>query len=83
MVGITMGIGGMVMGEAGLSFLGIGVVPPTPSWGNMIMDGQNYLLTNPLLSLVPGVAIMLLMFGFNMFGDGLRDAIDPRLRGVI
>jgi ABC-type dipeptide/oligopeptide/nickel transport system permease subunit len=83
MVGITMGIGGMVMGEAGLSFLGIGIVPPTPSWGNMIMDGQTYLLTNPLLSLVPGVAIMLLMFGFNMFGDGLRDAVDPRLRGVL
>jgi len=82
MVNITMGIGGMVMGEAGLSFLGIGIVPPTPSWGNMIMDGMNYLLTNPLLSLAPGVAIMLLMFGFNMFGDGLRDAVDPRLRGV-
>ncbi|MCX7911360.1 MAG: ABC transporter permease [Dehalococcoidales bacterium] len=83
MVNITMGIGGMVMGEAGLSFLGIGILPPTPSWGNMIMDGQQYLLTNPLLSLVPGVAIMLLMFGFNMFGDGLRDAVDPRLKGVI
>jgi peptide/nickel transport system permease protein len=82
MVNITMGIGGMVMGEAGLSFLGIGIVPPTPSWGNMIMDGMNYLLTNPILSLAPGVAIMLLMFGFNMFGDGLRDAVDPRLRGV-
>jgi len=82
MVNLTMGIGGMVMGEAGLSFLGIGIVPPTPSWGNMIMDGMNYLLTNPLLSLAPGVAIMLLMFGFNMFGDGLRDALDPRLRGV-
>jgi ABC-type dipeptide/oligopeptide/nickel transport system permease subunit len=82
MVNITMGIGGMVMGEAGLSFLGIGIVPPTPSWGNMIMDGMTYLLTNPLLSLMPGIAIMLLMFGFNMFGDGLRDAVDPRLRGV-
>jgi peptide/nickel transport system permease protein len=46
------------------------------------MDGMNYLLTNPILSLAPGVAIMLLMFGFNMFGDGLRDAVDPRLRGV-
>lgn len=83
MVNITMGIGGMVMGEAGLSFLGIGIVPPTPSWGNMIMDGMSYLITNPLLSLAPGVAIMLLMFGFNMFGDGLRDAVDPRLRGVL
>jgi len=82
MVMFTMGIGGMVMAEAGLSFLGIGVVPPTPSWGSMIMDGMSYLLTNPVLSLAPGVAIMLLMFGFNMFGDGLRDAVDPRLRGV-
>jgi ABC-type dipeptide/oligopeptide/nickel transport system permease subunit len=83
MVGITMGIGGMVMGEAGLSFLGIGVVPPIPSWGGMINDGQAYLLTNPLLSLVPGVAIMLLVFGFNMAGDGLRDAVDPKLRGIL
>jgi len=83
MVGVTMAIGGMVLGEAGLSWLGIGVVPPVPSWGGMINDGQAYLLSNPILSLVPGVAIMLLVFGFNMFGDGLRDAVDPRLRGVI
>ncbi len=82
-VGLTMGIGGVVMGEAGLSFLGIGVQAPTPSWGNMVMDGQRFLMTNPLLSLIPGVAIMLLVFGFNMVGDGIRDAIDPRLRGVL
>jgi ABC-type dipeptide/oligopeptide/nickel transport system permease subunit len=82
-VGLTMGIGGVVLGEAGLSFLGIGVQAPTPSWGNMVMDGQRFLMTNPLLSLVPGVAIMLLVFGFNMVGDGIRDAIDPRLRGVL
>jgi peptide/nickel transport system permease protein len=49
----------------------------------MVMDGQGYLLDNPILSLAPGVAIMLLVFGFNMVGDGIRDAIDPRLRGVI
>jgi peptide/nickel transport system permease protein len=82
-VGLTMGIGGVVLGEAGLSYLGIGVPPPTPSWGGMVMDGQPYLLNNPLLSLAPGVAIMLLVFGFNMMGDGIRDAIDPRLRGVL
>jgi len=82
-VGLTMGIGGVVLGEAGLSFLGIGVQAPTPSWGGMVMDGQRFLLTNPLLSLLPGFAIMLLVFGFNMVGDGIRDAIDPRLRGVI
>jgi len=83
MVGITMGIGGVVLGEAGLSFLGIGVEAPTPSWGGMVFDGQSYLLDNPLLSLAPGVAIMILVFGFNMMGDGIRDAIDPRLRGVL
>ncbi len=82
-VGLTMGIGGVVLGEAGLSYLGIGVPPPTPSWGGMVMDGQSYLLNNPLVSLAPGVAIMLLVFGFNMVGDGIRDAIDPRLRGVL
>jgi peptide/nickel transport system permease protein len=83
MVGITMGIGGVVLGEAGLSFLGIGVQPPTPAWGSMVNNGYPYLLQNPLLSLAPGVAIMLLVFGFNMVGDGIRDAVDPRLRGVL
>ncbi len=83
MVGITMGIGGVVLGEAGLSFLGIGVQAPTPAWGSMVNDGYPYLLDSPLLSLAPGVAIMLLVFGFNMMGDGIRDAIDPRLRGVL
>ena len=82
-VGLTMGIGGVVLGEAGLSFLGIGVPAPNPSWGGMVMDGQRYLLDNPLLSIAPGVAIMLLVFGFNMVGDGIRDAIDPKLRGVL
>jgi peptide/nickel transport system permease protein len=82
-VGLTMGIGGVVLGEAGLSFLGIGVPPPAPSWGNMVMNGQSHLLENPILSVAPGVAIMLLVFGFNMVGDGIRDAIDPKLRGVL
>ena len=82
-VGLTMGIGGVVLGEAGLSYLGIGIQAPTPSWGNMVMDGQANLLTNPWLAIVPGLAIMLLVFGFNMVGDGIRDAIDPRLRGIL
>jgi ABC-type dipeptide/oligopeptide/nickel transport system permease subunit len=82
-VGLTMAIGGVVLGEAGLSYLGIGIQAPTPSWGNMVMDGQSTLLTNPLLSIAPGVAIMILVYGFNMVGDGVRDAIDPRLRGIL
>jgi peptide/nickel transport system permease protein len=82
LVGITMALGGVVLAEAGLSYLNIGVKEPAPSWGNMVLVGQGYLLNNPLLSLVPGAAIMLMVFGFNMAGDGFRDAIDPRLRGA-
>ena len=80
---ITMMMGTTILAEAGLSFIGIGITPPTPAWGSMVTDGRNYLLTNPMLSVAPGVAIMLLVFSFNMVGDGLRDALDPRLRGVI
>jgi ABC-type dipeptide/oligopeptide/nickel transport system permease subunit len=80
---ITLQLGGIIMAEAGLSFLGIGIRPPGAAWGAMVNDGYKYLLTNPALSFVPGVAIMLVVFAFNMVGDGLRDALDPRLRGVI
>jgi ABC-type dipeptide/oligopeptide/nickel transport system permease subunit len=80
---MTMMMGTTILAEAGLSFIGIGITPPTPAWGSMVTDGRNYLLTNPILSVAPGVAIMLLVFSFNMVGDGLRDALDPRLRGVI
>jgi ABC-type dipeptide/oligopeptide/nickel transport system permease subunit len=83
LVGMTMALGTVVLAEAGLSYLGIGITPPTPSWGAMVNEGQKYLLTNPLLSIVPGGAIMIMVFGFNMAGDGLRDAIDPTLRGAI
>jgi len=78
-----MMMGTSILAEAGLSFLGIGVDPPTATWGSMISDGYQYLLSNPVLSFSPGIAIMLLVFSFNMVGDGLRDALDPRLRGVI
>jgi len=80
---ITMMMGTTILAEAGLSFIGIGITPPTPAWGSMVTDGRNYLLSNPMLSIAPGVAIMLLVFSFNMVGDGLRDALDPRLRGII
>ncbi len=80
---ITMMMGTTILAEAGLSFIGIGITPPTPAWGSMVTDGRNYLLSNPFLSVAPGVAIMLMVFSFNMIGDGLRDALDPRLRGVI
>jgi peptide/nickel transport system permease protein len=79
----TVGLGAVILAEAGLSFLGVGVMPPYPAWGGMISDGYKYILSNPALSFSPGVAIMLVVFGFNMMGDGLRDALDPRLRGVI
>ncbi len=80
---ITVGLGTAILAEAGLSFLGVGVLPPTPAWGSMISEGYKFILTNPALALSPGIAIMLVVFGFNMVGDGLRDALDPRLRGII
>ncbi len=79
----TVGLGAVILAEAGLSFLGVGVMPPYPAWGGMISDGYKYILSNPALSFSPGLAIMLAVFGFNMMGDGLRDALDPRLRGVV
>ena len=81
-VRMTMMIGIAILAEAGLSFLGLGIKPPTPAWGSMCYDGYKYLLTRPLLSLAPGFVIMLLVLSFNMVGDGLRDAIDPRMRGT-
>jgi len=80
---ITMMLGSIILAEAGLSFLGIGISASIPTWGSMVNDGRTYLLELPLLSFAPGVAIMLVVFGFNMVGDGLRDALDPRLRGLI
>jgi len=80
---ITMQIGVTILAEAGLSYLGIGITPPTPAWGAMVNDGYKYILSNPLISFVPGIAIMLVVFAFNMVGDGLRDALDPKLRGTL
>jgi peptide/nickel transport system permease protein len=80
---VTMQLGTLILAEAGLSFLGIGIKPPGAAWGGMINDGYKYLLTNPMLSFAPGICIMTVVFGFMMVGDGLRDALDPRLRGAL
>jgi peptide/nickel transport system permease protein len=80
---ITLMMGGAILAEAGLSFLGIGISPPGAAWGAMVNDGYRYLLQRPILSFAPGMAIMLVVFSFNMMGDGLRDALDPRLRGTL
>ncbi len=73
----TLGIATNVLFEAALSFLGVGVQPPTPSWGGMINEGQSYYRSAPWLVFFPGLAIMLTVLGFNLLGDGLRDALDP------
>jgi len=69
-----------VVAEAILSFLGVGAEPPTPSWGNIIAEGRNYIRDAPWITLLPGIAIALTVLGLNLIGDGLRDALDPRLR---
>jgi ABC-type dipeptide/oligopeptide/nickel transport system permease subunit len=81
-VQITMTMGVAIMAEAALSFLGIGITPPSPAWGAMCFDGYQYLQANPILSITPGLLIMLLVFSLNMIGDGLNDALDPRMRGT-
>ncbi|MBI4322328.1 MAG: ABC transporter permease [Chloroflexi bacterium] len=82
-VQITLWMGHAILAEAGLSYLGVGIEPPGAAWGAMVHDGYQYLLSHPVLSFAPGVAIMLVVFSFNIVGDGLRDALDPRLRGVV
>jgi peptide/nickel transport system permease protein len=74
----TIQLGLAVLTEAGLSFLGLGLAPPAPTWGRMLADAQTYLALAPWLAILPGLAIALCVFGFNMLGDGLRDLLDPR-----
>ena len=74
----TITLGKAILAEAGLSFLGLGIQPPQPSWGSMIAVGQDYLLSHPYLSIVPGVAVMTIVIALNKVGDGLRDALDPK-----
>ena len=77
----TLGIATTVLLEATLSYLGIGVQPPTPSWGNIIYENQTYFTSAPWLVFIPGAAIVLLALGFNLVGDALRDILDPTLKG--
>jgi peptide/nickel transport system permease protein len=76
----TLGMAGAIIAEASLSFLGLGVQPPTPSWGTMLDAGRSHLFDAPHLTIFPGVAIATLVLGFNFLGDGLRDRIDPKGR---
>ena len=80
---MTMMLGTSILAEAGLSFLGVGIKSPGAAWGSMVSDGYRYLNNNPILSFAPGICIMVVVFAFNMVGDGLRDALDPRLRGTL
>lgn len=76
----SLSVGGIIILEAALSFLGLGVTPPTPSWGGMLSDGRSLMRVYPHLAIVPGVAIFITVLAFNLVGDGLRDALDPRQR---
>jgi ABC-type dipeptide/oligopeptide/nickel transport system permease subunit len=80
---ITLQLGFLILSEASLSFLGIGIEPPGAAWGAMVNEGYRYLVKLPILSFAPGAAIMLVVFAFNLVGDALRDALDPRLRGTL
>jgi peptide/nickel transport system permease protein len=79
-VGATLGVGNAIIIESSLSFLGLGVQPPTPTWGNMLMDSQATMSSKPWLTIFPGMAILLVVLAVNFVGDGLHDALDPTLR---
>jgi peptide/nickel transport system permease protein len=78
LVAATLGVGDVILLEAGLSFLGLGIQPPTPSWGGMILDAKSVLAAAPWAGIFPGLAIVLTVLSVNLFGDALRDAVDPR-----
>lgn len=80
-IAATLGIAGAIMAEAALSFVGLGVQPPTPSWGAMVAEGRDLLRVAPWVSVAPGLAVGVAVLGFNLVGDGLRDALDPTMRG--
>ena len=79
LVSATLGVAGAILTESALSFLGLGVQPPSPSWGNMLMEGKDVLEIAPWLSLFPGLAILFTVLGYNLLGEALRDRLDPRL----
>ena len=80
---MTMNLGGAILAEANLSFLGLGINPPLPSWGGMVSDGNSFLRMIPVMAVAPGLFILLMVLCFNIVGDAIRDALDPRLRGSL
>ncbi|MCI8663075.1 MAG: ABC transporter permease [Hungatella sp.] len=80
---MTQQVGSTILSEAGLSFLGLGISAPTASWGSMVSEGRLFLMQNPVFALTPGICVAVLVICLNMFGDGVRDALDPRLRGEV
>jgi ABC-type dipeptide/oligopeptide/nickel transport system permease subunit len=79
-IAATLGVAGAMMAEAALSFVGLGVQPPTPSWGGMVAEGRDLLRVAPWVSIAPGVALGLAVLGLNLVGEGLREAWEPRQR---
>lgn len=79
----TINLGNAIMTESSMSYLGVGINPPTATWGNMVSDAYSYLMLAPRLAIIPGICIIVLIISFNVVGDGLRDALDPRLRGKL
>jgi len=80
LVSATIGIAGAILTEAGLSFLGFGVPPPHATWGNILSDGKRFLFDAPWLTYIPGLSILVVVLAFNLCGEGLRDAMNPKLR---
>jgi peptide/nickel transport system permease protein len=80
LVSATLGVAGAILTESSLSFLGFGVPPPDATWGNILSDGKRYLFDAPWLTLIPGTAILVVVLAFNLFGEGLREAVNPKLR---
>ena len=80
LVNASLSLGAVIVLESALSFLGLGVQDPTPTWGNMLDQAQSYMFQHPWLPLIPGISLVIVSIGFNFIGDGLRDALDPRLK---
>jgi len=80
LVSATIGIATAILTEAGLSFLGFGVPPPHATWGNILSDGKRFIFDAPWLTFIPGTAILVVVLCFNLFGEGLRDALNPKLK---
>jgi ABC-type dipeptide/oligopeptide/nickel transport system permease subunit len=76
----TMSVGTAITGAAGLAYLGLGVQPPTPEWGAMLSEGRTYIRSNPYMCIFPGILIVITVLSLNLLGDGLRDALDPKLK---